>query len=249
MNLVKDYVNWLKSELTISEESGIYEITTPFLDRHNDHLQIYLRPENGHFVLTDDGYILTDLEMSGVDISTPKRRQVLDTILKGFGVRREGDELRVEAQPDDLPRRKHALIQAMLAINDMFVMGQEHVLSLFLEDVEGFLRAHNARYVPRIKLTGRSGFDHYFDFAIPASDKLPERLLRALNYPSRDAVQVLCFAWSDTREVRATDTRALAFLNDVDQRISSEALQALKAYQITAIPWTAREQFADQLVA
>jgi len=233
----------------ISEESGVYEITTPFLDRHNDHLQIYLRPENGHFVLTDGGYILADLEMSGVDINTPKRRQILDTILKGFGVRREGDELRVEAHQEDLPRKKHALLQAMLAVNDMFVMGQEQVLSLFLEDVEAYLRAHNVRFVARIKLTGRSGFDHHFDFAIPASDKRPERLLRAINTPSRDNIEVLCFAWSDTREVRTPDAQALALLNDTDRQIGSDALQALKAYQITPVPWSGREKYVEELVA
>lgn len=248
-NLVKEYVDWLRRGLVISEERGVYEITTPFLDRHNDHLQIYLRHENGHYVLTDGGYILADLEMSGVDINTPKRRQVLDTILRGFGVRREGGELRVEAQPEDLPRRKHALLQAMLAVNDMFVMGQEQVLSLFLEDVEGFLRAYNVRYVAQIKLTGRSGFDHHFDFAIPASDKRPERLLRAINSPSRDTIEVLCFAWSDTREVRSPDAQALAVLNDTDRQIGAEALQALKAYQIMPILWSARERFVDELVA
>ncbi len=248
-NLVKGYVEWLRRGLVISEESGVYEITTPFLDRHNDHLQIYLRNENGHFVLTDGGYILADLEMSGVDINTPKRRQVLETILRGFGVHREGDELSVEAQPEDLPRRKHALLQAMLAVNDMFVMGQEQVLSLFLEDVEGFLRAHKVRYVAQIKLTGRSGFDHHFDFAIPPSETRPERLLRAINTPNRDNIEVLCFAWSDTREVRASDTQALAILNDTDRRIGAEALQALKAYQIIPVPWSAREGFVEELVA
>ena len=249
VNLVREYVDWLRQGLTISEESGVYEITTPFLDRHNDHLAIYLRPENDHFVLTDGGYVLPDLEMSGVDINTPKRRQVLDMILRGFGVRREGDELRVEARQDDLPRRKHALLQAMLAVNDMFVMGQEHVLSLFLEDVESFLRLHNIRYVGHIKFTGRSGFDHHFDFAIPASDKSPERLLRALNSPTRDNVEVLCFAWSDTREVREPNTQALAVLNDAERSIGAEALQALKAYQIQPIPWSQREQYVEELLA
>jgi hypothetical protein len=248
-NLVKEYADWLRRGLTIAEEAGIYEITTPFLDRHNDHLTIYMRPENDHFILSDGNYVLSDLEMSGVDINTPKRRQVLDTILRGFGVQREGDELRVEARQDDLPRRKHALLQAMLAVNDMFVMGQEHVLSLFLEDVDSFLRLHSVRYVGQIKLTGRSGFDHHFDFAIPASEKSPERLLRALNSPSRDNIEVLCFAWGDTREVRASNTQALAVLNDTERSIGAEAVQALAAYQIKPVPWSQREQYLAELLA
>jgi hypothetical protein len=103
--------------------------------------------------------------------------------------------------------------------------------------------------VARIKLTGRSGFDHHFDFAIPASDKRPERLLRAINTPSRDNIEVLCFAWSDTREVRAPEAQALALLNDTERQIGSEALQALRAYQITPVPWSAREKYVEELVA
>ena len=45
--------------------AGVCEITTPFVDRHNDSLQIYLFQENGNYVLTDDGYTLSNLEMSG----------------------------------------------------------------------------------------------------------------------------------------------------------------------------------------
>jgi hypothetical protein len=31
------------------------EITTPYLDRHNDYTQIYVRRDNGAFMLTDGG--------------------------------------------------------------------------------------------------------------------------------------------------------------------------------------------------
>jgi len=41
--------------------------------------------------------------------------------------------------PQDFAQKKHSLLQAMLAVNDMFVMGEEHVLSLFREDVAVFV--------------------------------------------------------------------------------------------------------------
>jgi len=246
--IIREYLAWLKTGLSVAEiGDGVCEITTPFLDRHNDHLQIYLLQENGNYVLTDDGYILSNLEMSGMDLSSPKRQRILKTILQGFGVSVVEGALRVEAQRSNLPRRKHNLIQAMLAVNDMFVMAQAQVLSLFREDVEQFLHTNEIRFTAMIKLAGRSGFDHNFDFVIPSSSQAPERLLRAINRPGRDTVSSYIFAWSDTREVRAEDTQAYAILNDEERKPSGDLLQALRAYQIQPILWGQRERHVDVL--
>jgi len=246
--MIREYLAWLKAGLSVAEmRDGVCEITTPFLDRHNDHLQIYLLQENGSYVLTDDGYTLNNLEMGGMDISSPKRRRILKTILQGFGVRVVEGALRVEAQRSNLPRRKHNLIQAMLAVNDMFVLARERVLSLFREDVEQFLRANEIRFTVMIKLAGRSGFDHNFDFVIPPSSKAPERLLRTINRPNRDTVSSYIFAWNDTREVRAEDTEAYAIINDEDRKPSGDLLGAMRAYQVKPILWSQREQYVNPL--
>jgi len=246
--IIREYLTWLKTGLSVAKVGdGVCEITTPFLDRHNDHLQIYLFQENGNYVLSDDGYILSNLEMSGVDLSSPKRQRILKTILQGFGVSVVEGALRVEVHRSNLPRRKHNLIQAMLAVNDMFVMAREQVLSLFLEDVEQFLRANEIRFTAMIKLAGHSGFDHTFDFVIPASPKAPERLLRAINRPTHDTATSYIFAWNDTREVRAEDTEAYAILNDEERKPSGDLLHALRAYQIQPVLWSQREQHVDAL--
>ncbi len=246
--LIHEYLTWLRSEISVvAVKGGVCEITTPFVDRHNDHLQLYLTQDNGNYALTDDGYTLSNLAMSGVDLTSPKRQQILKTMLQGFGVSVVEGALRIEAQRANLPRRKHNLIQAMLAVNDMFVIAREQVLSLFREDVERFLRANDIRFTPLIKLAGRSGFDHTFDFVIPASSKAPERLLRAINTPSRDNISSYIFAWNDTREVRAEDTQAYAILNDEEHKPSSDVMQALRAYQIISVFWSRREQHLDAL--
>jgi len=42
-------------------------------------------------------------------------------------------------------------------------------------------------------------------------------------------MEVVCFAWSDIREVRAAESQALAILNDTERQIAFEGLQALWA--------------------
>ncbi len=246
--IIREYLAWLKQGLSVTEmQDGLCEITTPFLDRNNDHLQIYLLQDNGHYVLTDDGYTLGNLEMSGVDLSSQKRQRILKTILQGFGINVVEGALRVEAQRSNLSRRKHNLIQAMLSVDDMFVMARAQVLSLFREDVEQFLRVNEVRFTAMIKLAGRSGFDHTFDFVIPASPQAPERLLRAINRPTRDTATSYIFAWNDTREVRAEDTQAYAILNDEDRGPSGDFVRALRAYQIEPVLWSRREKHAGAL--
>src|SRR4051812_7332030 len=119
-SLVDGYLEWLRSNMSVCRVGEACEITTPFLDRHNDFLQFYAQPENGRFRLSDDGNTIRDLEQSGVDLTSPKRARLLEVALNGFGIARKGDELVVEARPTELPLKLHSLLQATLSVNDMF---------------------------------------------------------------------------------------------------------------------------------
>src|ERR1700733_11119683 len=202
--LLSDYRQWLKDKTTLREVDDTWvEITTPYLDRHNDSLQIYARSENGGFVLTDDSYIIHDLETSGCKLDTQKRKDLLKVTLNGFGVKLNEDAIEVQATPENFPLRKHNLIQAMLAVNDLFYLAKPVVGSLFYEDVVAWLEANEIRYTPKPKFTGTSGHDHLFDFVIPKSGKRqPERIVQAINRPTRDTAESFIFAWLDTRQVR-----------------------------------------------
>jgi hypothetical protein len=57
--------------------------------------------KNSTLILTDDGYTIRDLELSGFKIASEKREQVLHSILNGFGVRLQGDEIIVEARTEN----------------------------------------------------------------------------------------------------------------------------------------------------
>lgn len=211
-DLIVAYTNWLREKITIEEIKGFCEITTPFLDRHNDSLQIYVKQSNGGLQLSDDGYTIKDLRMSGCEFNTEKRKLMLRAILNGFGIHLQGDELTVEAQIQNFPQKKHNLLQAMMAINDMFVLATPLVASIFREDVEKFLKAHEIRFTPAVKFTGRTGYDHFFDFVIPASKAKPERILRAINRPNRQTAINLVFAWNDTKEDVLRIPLLMAFL-------------------------------------
>ena len=192
--LMDQYVAWLRSKTTLRQVADWIEITTPYLDRHNDYLQIYARRQNGNYILTDDGYILDELELSGCKLESPKRLALLQMTLNGFGVKLVDGAMEVRASKDDFPMRKHNLVQAMLAVNDLFYLASPIVSSLFLEDVIAWLDENEIRYTPNVKFTGKSGYDNLFDFVIPKLKRQPERILQVINRPSRDEANATAFA-------------------------------------------------------
>ena len=249
--LMDDYRAWLKEKTTLREVNGSWvEITTPFLDRHNDALQIYAQQSNGGYLLSDDSYIIHDLEASGCGLATPKRQELLKMTLNGFGVKLNNAALETHATKESFPLRKHNLVQAMLAVNDLFYTSKAVVESLFLEDVVAWLDENDVRYTPKAKFTGTSGYDHMFDFVIPKSRQQPERILQAINRPSRTTAELFMHKWSDTRQVRPPESKAYAILNDVDREsLPDEIFEALRAYNIHAVPWTDRNNAIDELAA
>jgi hypothetical protein len=200
-----DYVAWLKDKTALRQIDQGVEITTPFLDRHNDYVQIYAKKANGSYILTDDGYTIIDLEQSGCKLDSRKRQDLLRMTVNGFGVQVHDKALEVHAAAGNFALRKHNLVQAILAVNDMFYLAMPMVASLFYEDVVAWLDRHDIRYTPKVKFTGKTGYDHMFDFVIPKSRRQPERILQTVNRPGRETAQAAVLAWFDTREVRPPD--------------------------------------------
>lgn len=247
--LLDTYYAWLKDRTALRQIADWVEITTPYLDRHNDYFQIYAKRANGVYLLTDDGYTIDDLENSGCKLQSPKRQELLKMTLNGFGVQLQGNRLEVHASPENFALRKHNLVQAMLAVNDMFYLAVPMVASLFYEDVVAWLDLHDIRYTPKVKFTGKTGYDHLFDFVIPKSKRQSERIVQTINRPNRDTAQAVVLAWVDTKEVRASDSQAFALLNDSEQPVSSAVIDALRNYDVRPVPWSQRETVREELAA
>lgn len=247
---VEGYYRWLNEKTQVKEiKQDWIEITTPYLDRHNDCLQIYAKKEADDYFLTDDGYIINDLLNSGCSLEGSKRQELLKITLAGLGVHLDGDCLSVRASSENFPLKKHNLVQAMLAVNDLFYLSSSHTLSLFFEDVSSWMDDANIRYISKIKFAGKSGYDQMFDFVIPKSKESPERIIQTLNNPNKDAVLLLVSKWLDTRETRPADSKLFAFLNDSGRKISSGVVDALGNYDMTPVLWSKRDDLKEYLVA
>jgi hypothetical protein len=248
--LINKYILWLKDKTLIKQvDSEWVELTTPYLDRHNDCLQIYVRRNGAEYKLTDDGYIIADLINSGCSLEGAKRQELLNVTLAGFGVQLENGILTVKATAENFSMKKHNMIQAMLAINDMCFTASPYVESLFLEDVTKWLDISDIRYTPRINFKGKSGYDHFFDFVIPKSRSRGERIIQTLSNPKKDSAEALIFKWQDTRETRTTDSQLFVLMNDAEKSVSGAVIDAFKNYQLEPVLWSERETVKGELAA
>lgn len=247
--LVQDYLQWLRSHVKVREDGDWTEITTPYLDRHNDFLQIYLKRQGEDLLLTDGGWTLEDLAMGGCDLGSPRRAALLKSTLQGLGVDLVDGALQVVAGPRTAAARKHMLLQAMMAVNDMFYLARPHVESMFHEDVAAWLKENDIPAAARLKVTGMSKLDYHFDFIIPGTRKRPETLMEVIASPEVQRAKLLAFAWVDTQPVREEGARALAMLNDQEKPVRKPVLDTLRTYGVLPVPWSERETILPELAA
>ena len=242
------YLKWLRENSSQKVINGYTEITTPFLDSNNDCIQYYIKEMEDGCILTDDGYTLNDLLMQGCDIKSKNRKELIEQIGASLGVTISGEEITVKTTVYDIAPKQHILIQAILRISDMFMTTSSRVRGLFFEEVAEYLDKHDVRSAKSIMLTGQSGLMHNFDFIIPASKSMPERLITTLNTPSKQTVQAALFSLEDIKRVRKEEHKGFIILNDT-KKIKDEIVMAIKACDATPIQWKQRDEYIDKLIA
>ena len=243
------YIKWLEQEISVNKIGEYLEITSPFLDRYNDYLQVYAKLEaDDEIILTDDAYIINNLQMSGVDINSNKRKQVLESFLNKYNVKLEEDALVTKSGIEDFPQKILFLMQAMLNIDDMFMLSQNKVASIFLEDVTEFLDSRDIFYSKDVSFVGKSGFIYSYEYLLQRTKEKPERLCKVINNPNKQNFQNTIFMWNDTKETRDNDSQLIVFLND-ENKIDATVIEGFKNYDVNAIPWSEREKHLDLLRA
>lgn len=249
----KIYIDWLNENIYQNKiDNNLYRITFPYLDRNNDHIEIYIKAQgNDNFYLTDDSETLNELDLSGMDIFSSERRiAILNMILNSHGVKMDSNHaLYVESQKATLPIKKHLLTQCMIKISDMFYLARPNTKSLFIEDVKGFLDKNDIYCFPNISFSGKSGLVTTYDFGIQPSKKAPERLIKVVNQLDVQKAGYITFLWGDTKEVRPSDSSLYVFIQDTGKKISQPAINTMKQYEIKPVLWSKRENFINDLIA
>lgn len=248
-DFIDSYLSWIRENSSQKRIGDYEEITTPFVDSHNDHIQFFICRSKTGFVLTDDGYTINDLEMCGCDVKSKKRRELISQLAESLGATIRNGSVVVEASESDIACKQHMMIQAMLKISDVFLTTSSRVKGLFFEEVDSFFEENDIRNTPSIMMMGQSGLSHRFDFVIPASKKMPERILTTLNTPSKQSVQAAIFAWNDVVKTRTAQSKGYIVLNDTKKASSLEIITAIKNYELVPLLWKQRKDYIEELAS
>jgi len=248
--LVQTYPQWLSKQITVRQVGEYEEITTPFLDRHNDWIQIYVKEiDKKHYLLTDGGNTLQDLAACGVSLDSERRKNILTTTIAGFCVElQNNDELTIAATESNFAQKKHNLIQAILAVNEMVNLSTTNTVQMFAEDLKNWMKAKKVRFNENMEVTGRSGLSHQFDIVIPPSldGTYPERFIQPYNSLSYQQIRALAFDWYDIMDER--NAQLIVIINS-NQKLTKKVREVCDACNITAIPFNEIDTISQQIMA
>ena len=228
---IAEYYQWIKKNLSARcLQNGWTEIGTPFMDRHNDGLVIYAKRDGDNITLSDDGYIINDLLADGISLRGNKRAAFLSRLLASYGVENQSYEMIMRTTTKNYAADMHMFIQAMLAVNDMFMLNDTTVKTIFLDDVSNFFDQQGLIYTPNFLAKGSTGLEFNFNFQI--AGRTSEILINSFNSINRGNLATFLFDWLDIREERQKKARkkvtGLAIIND-EKGVDKKYLDALLA--------------------
>ncbi|WP_307739555.1 DUF1829 domain-containing protein [uncultured Parolsenella sp.] len=250
--IIDEYASFIRGNMVAAQQGGGVCISTPMLNRNNDCMNVYLgESADGGLVITDLGETVGDLELSGFSM-TEQRLSKLMGILGGYGVEYNEGELLVKVSRGQAASRMNMLLQAMASVDDMYLLAQSSVRSLFAEDVGAWMLDNDISYVPGPSFSGRSGLSYKFDYAIGQNKRSPMRLIKTVNNPGRQGIQNALFGWEDVSASR-TDCEGYVFLNAGNTRggdIPEESIAACRNYGLKPVVWGRNEDdFISELAA
>lgn len=117
--IIDGCVSWMKKEITYSRIGEYFEITLPYTDNAGDYIQIYVRQEGSSFIITDDGALLQNMQL------TEDLKRNLQDLLNRYGIKMNDEELVAESRIDVFPQQMHQYIEAVLKINSISAVENE----------------------------------------------------------------------------------------------------------------------------
>jgi len=251
--LVERYVQWLREKSSERELDGGWKaLTLPFLDHHNDHLEVYVRQESDGLRITDDGRIARDLKQIGCDLKVrTKRRAIAEKILKGLGFTPDlldKGELTKTAVNGDFPQELHSILSSMLALDGLANTAQSSVVVPFKEEVANWFKSAGVHAEADARFVGHSGVSHEFDFQIPQTKIKRAKVVHSIAVPDRVHIQSFTYSVIDIRdELNGNSPEFYAFINDNVLKGKKQYL-ALLSHDIEPMWWSRRDEYLGKLV-
>lgn len=114
----KAWQNWIKTAFEFKAiNDNEVQVLTPFTDAFGDRILFNVRQDGDNYTLTDNGYLLWNLEINGMDVG--KLQALIDKILKQFGFTRANNDeiLRKNVKMGKLPQAMMEFVELILKLS------------------------------------------------------------------------------------------------------------------------------------
>lgn len=248
------YFDWLKENITFEQlNQKTTRIDMPFLDLSADEIEMYaIQQDDGQLTLTDDGWTIDNLEGNGIYITkSTKKKRLLHQQLLAYGISYENCELKINTTIENFAEAKHRLLQAILFVNDMFMLSSSTRINYFVNDISNFFVTNKIRTSKNISYIGESGLTHKYDFLIPGLDQIPMKLFKTMSSPNNPLfAKALLADVEQTRPVLEDPGQFYVFMNDQNPQqpdrqtlINPEIIALFTNSNIQPVRYSERETF------
>lgn len=242
-SMVSDYSTWLHAKPVAIHDSktGWTSMPTPFLGLYNDLIELFIKEDGDYICLSDDGQTLWNAETTGLDMTVPEQKHLLEVILSKYRVNLSGDGvLDLQVEKDKFDQGKYSMLMAMFAINDMTSQGA----NIFQKNVRRLMMDKRINAVPQMQIKGRSGIDFTFDYVV--SRPGAEFLVQAVGNLDKNNLASFILGVDEVKDYRRIvsdkDIRGLLIVNDLEKAVHKEFLQALIDRKLDYVLWSKKEE-------
>src|SRR5690625_2887570 len=244
----QEYLKWVKNSNKFTKHKDIIEINTPSVDSFGDNISLILKAEGDKIRISDDAYLVWNLEAHGLNITKKKskRNNLLRSILtyESVSLNPDTNEIYKISSMKNIGQSIHEVIQSISKISDLMYLNKSNVKSFFYEDVFNYLKQNkdNFDYFRNLQIVGQSKLAYNFDALFTTRNKV-KKLSRFYNSFTKNTVDDALVSWLDTiryREERFDGSLQMAIvINDENNKtFPREYLDALSEYDIDVIPFS-----------
>lgn len=237
-----------------SPVDGYTRIRTPYLYPDGDVIDLYLKEGSEVLTLTDLGDTLGWLRMqTAADKMTVRQRRLIEEARLVHDVELYKGMLVVRARgQEDLGSAVTRLVQAALAVSDLWITFRGHNTATVYDDVEEFLTLHRIDFERREKLVGRSQKTWKVDFytRTPERSALVNVLSTGSRASARQMIEHNVTRWLDLNHLKlsAEPLRFVSLFDDEFDVWTPEDFRLIENLSEVAY-WSRRDDFAELLTA
>jgi len=235
---------------TCSEVNQFIRIRTPFLYPDGDIIDVFLKENGDHIILTDLGETLRWLRMQTITSRrSQKQNALIADVCMNHNVELFKGMILVRVQQlSDLGVMLMRLCQALLRVSDIWFTFRNQSFESIIDEVEAYLIEKRVRYDRNVKVLGRSTRSWNVDFHIFQSTTYYVSVLSTMNSSvANKLTDTILAQWIDLSNLKvASSTRFISVFDDTTEAWREHNFRQLEEYS-EIVYWSRPERLLEEI--